>query len=84
DTAKQKLELMLLRCLAKLPDERYQSMHELESELRSLSLKSKGGLLGSLSSAWDLASAKRRAARQSKMPILVVALSTSLLSVLML
>jgi hypothetical protein len=84
EQARQKLEVILLRCLAKLPDDRYPSMRELESELRSLSLKSRPGMLAALGGAWNLASAKRRAARQSKIPVLAIALGASLLSVVML
>lgn len=84
DTSKQSLELIVLRCLAKLPDERFQKMTEIESNLRRLNLKSKSGILGALGGAWDLASAKRRAAKASKLPLLIFALALSLSSVVLL
>lgn len=82
--SKRKLELMLLRCLAKLPEDRYQSMSEIESELRALSLKTKTGIFAKVGGAWDLASAKRRAARKTRVPLLIGGLAISMLSILVL
>lgn len=83
DEYKNKLETMILRCLAKDPDDRFQNMVELESELRSLRLKSKPGLLSSLSAAWEHAAAKRRAKKKNKFPLVVTALLTiSIMSVI--
>ena len=88
ESARQKLELILLRSLAKNPDDRYQSMAEIESELRSLQSGTKEGILTALGSAWGLAFAKRRAARKSKLPLMVMTLTTvsclSMVSVLLL
>lgn len=76
DGLRQKLELILLKALAKAPQDRYASMTELEKELQALRLKSRVGILGSLGGAWDLASAKRRASRKNRLPIMVVSLTT--------
>lgn len=73
---KQRLELVVLRALAKNASDRFQSMDELESELRSLNLKSKGGVFAHLGKAWDLASVKRRAERKNRLPIMVITLCT--------
>jgi hypothetical protein len=73
---RQKMEVILLKCLAKKPEDRFQSVLELEAELRSLSMKSKRGILGRLGGAWDLASAKRRAAKKNKLPLVATALLT--------
>jgi serine/threonine protein kinase len=85
---RQRLELILLRALAKLPADRYQSMAEIESELRTLELKTGEGLLTALGGAWGRAAAKRRAARQNKLPLMVTTLTTvsclSVVSVLVL
>lgn len=79
---RRKMEVILLKCLAKQPQDRYQNVMELEAELRSLSMKSKRGILGKLGGAWDLASAKRRASKKNKLPLVATALLTvSLLSV---
>lgn len=78
---RQKIEVILLKCLAKKPEDRFQSMRELEAELRSLSLKSKRGILGKLGGAWDLAAAKRRASKKSKLTLMAsVLLTISILS----
>ncbi|MBX9687850.1 MAG: hypothetical protein K2X27_14185, partial [Candidatus Obscuribacterales bacterium] len=61
---------------------------EIQAELRALSLSSKAGLFASLSDAWDLASARRKARRKSKVPLMVITLSAvaclSMASVLLL
>ncbi len=81
---RSKLELIILRCLAKDPDDRFQNMVELEKALRSIRLEARSSFLGRLGGAWNLASAKRRARRGSKLPVFVAALSISMLSVIML
>ena len=73
---RQKLELILLRAMAKAPTDRYESMSELEKELRALGLKSKAGLLGGIGGAWDLASARRRAKSKNRLPLMVISLTT--------
>ncbi len=88
EAAKKKLELILLRCMAKAPEDRFQSMSEIERELRGIRMKSGPGLLGVLGGAWELAAAKRRASRKNRLPLVVVTLSVvsclSILSVLLL
>lgn len=84
EQTKQKLELVILRCLAKNPVERFANMSAIESELRSLSLNATGGLLRRLGGAWDLAAAKRRAASSSKMPLLIGALGACFVSIVLL
>ncbi|MBX9723134.1 MAG: serine/threonine protein kinase [Candidatus Obscuribacterales bacterium] len=76
DEAKQKLEVILLRCLAKQPEDRYQSMSELNKDLNAIGAKSTAGILTSIGDAWDLASAKRRAKRKNRLPLMVVTLMT--------
>ncbi len=49
-------------------------MSKVESELRMISLKSKTNLIAALGGVWDLAAAKQRAARKSKIPLMVIAL----------
>ena len=76
---KGRLELLILKCLAKDVDERFQSASEIESELRSISLSQKGGVLSRLSSAWSLSKAKRAARKKNFMPLLVLTLAVSCL-----
>ncbi len=76
DEARQKLEVILLRCLAKQPEDRYQSMSELNKDLNSIGAKSNAGILTSIGDAWDLAAAKRRAKRKNRLPLMVVTLMT--------
>jgi tRNA A-37 threonylcarbamoyl transferase component Bud32 len=80
EATKNRVELILLRCMAKLPNERFQSMSEVERELRSLGLQSKAGIFRALGGAWDLAAAKRRAANQSQKSLIGLALLSSAIS----
>lgn len=84
ESDKQKLEVMLLKCLAKLPEDRFQSVDEMETELRQIKMRSGSGVLSKLAGAWDLASAKRRAGKKTKLPILVGSLAACMLSVFIL
>lgn len=84
EDARQKIETILLRCLAKLPEDRYQNATEIESELRALSMRTGTGVFAKLAGAWDLASAKSRAKRKSKLPLLLASLATTMLSVILL
>ena len=81
---KQKIELIILRCLAKNPNERFASMSALETELRSLGQRASGGFFNRIGGAWDLAAAKRRAASSSKMGALVGALVACFVSIVLL
>lgn len=84
ELTKQKMEWIILRCLAKNPDERFASMAALETELRSSGQGSSGGLFGRLGGAWDLAAAKRRAASSSKIGALIGALVACFISIVLL
>ncbi len=84
DADRQKIELMLLKCLAKLPEDRFQNTVEIESELHQLKMRSGTGVLSKLAGAWDLASAKRRAGKKTKLPIVLGALAACMLSVFIL
>ena len=84
EDARQKIETILLRCLAKLPEDRFQNAAEIERELRQLSMRTGTGVFAKLAGAWDLASAKSRAKRKTKLPLLVAALATTMLSVFLL
>jgi hypothetical protein len=82
--AKQKIELIILRCLAKKTDERFAGMSALEEELLSLGQRASGGFFNKIGGAWDLAAAKRRAASSSKMGALVGALVACFISIVLL
>lgn len=78
--SRQKLEVLVLRAIAKQPGDRFHNMDELEHELRTISLKSKGGIFSYIGGAWELASAKRRAERKNRIPLIGVTLFVSCLS----
>lgn len=80
EEARQRLEIDILRCLAKLPEQRFQKMSEIEAELRALQLKTKSGIFKSLGGKWDLAAARRKARKASRLPLLIAALAASFLS----
>lgn len=74
EPVRDKIEIMLLKAMAKLPDDRYASISQLEQDLRALKLQSKVGLLAALGNAWDKAAVKGRASRKNRMPLMVVTL----------
>ena len=72
---RDQVEITLLKALAKLPEDRFQNVTELEKDLLSLKLQSKAGLLTVFGKAWDKAAVKGRASRKNKMPLMVLTLS---------
>ncbi|MBX9687849.1 MAG: serine/threonine protein kinase [Candidatus Obscuribacterales bacterium] len=74
EETRKKLEIIILRCLAKSPTDRFQSCAQIESELEALSINVKVGFLNTIGGAWNLAAAKRRAAKKSRLPLLLLAL----------
>lgn len=78
DKTKKRLELIVLRCLAKRQADRYQSMAEVESELRSVSVKSESGFAAVLGSAWVLACAKYRAGSKKLFKVVILTIIASL------
>ena len=78
DEDRLKIEVILLRALAKAPEDRQQSMSEIEFQLRAMKLKVRSGtdFFGKFGSAWQLAAAKRRAEKKNRLPLMVLTLST--------
>lgn len=69
------LELLILKCLAKSPDDRPQKMSEVETQLRALSLKSGLGLFEKVRKAYQLAAVKSKASRKNFTPTILIALA---------
>lgn len=80
---KERLEGLILKCLAKSPQNRYQTATAIESELRSIQLSTGSDIASRIGNAWGLAQAKYQARKKSNVPLLVVGLfAVTLLSVI--
>lgn len=82
DVVAPRIEGIVLRCLAKMPQDRYQRASQIAGELRKLEHTTGGGALSQIENAWNLVHAKHAAKRKTKIPMLVAILClVSLLSI---
>lgn len=79
--SRQRIELLILKCLAKDVDDRFSSAGDVMSELRAIKLTHRGGVLAKIQNSWNLSRARRAARAFDMLPILLaVACISCLLS----
>lgn len=76
---RQRIELLILKCLAKDVDDRFSSASDVASELRAIKLTHHGGVLSKIQNSWNLSRARRAARAFDMLPILLAAACISCL-----
>ena len=70
---RERVELLVLKCLAKDVDSRFASANDVVSELRSIKLSHRGGVLSRIQNSWALSRARRAAKTFDMLPLLLAA-----------
>ncbi|MBX9567658.1 MAG: serine/threonine protein kinase [Candidatus Obscuribacterales bacterium] len=79
DDIRQRVELLILKCLAKDVDARFASANDVVAELRSMKLSHGGGIFSRIQNSWNISRARRAARTFDMLPVL---LSVALISCL--
>lgn len=79
DDIRQRVELLILKCLAKDVDARFSSANDVVAELRSMKLTHGGGVLSRIQNSWKISRARLAARTFDMLPVLLAAAFTACL-----